>query len=308
MHPEDGVPTSGGLGSSDGICVHLRAGLPVLACSLWGQYSFPRPALMEATLMRKSNMILVTALALAMAAPAVQAQGRPGGAGGGPPAGVGGGMGGPPTGMGGSAGMGGYGGMNAPGRSMGDSMSNERSGSLREAAMQRRADAQARRTAAADKGLDKAQFGRSTAERAKALKDADLETRKAFGTYQAAAAKQKSLEASVAGSTDNSARASTKAAFGKDTAARAKALREADLDTRKAFGALQAAAAKGKALGSGLDLVTTTPASSEKAAFGTETSARAQLQKDATVGNRKTFGKTQSALAQAQREDKADRE
>lgn len=255
--------------------------------------------------MRKTNMILVAALAMAMAAPAVQAQGRPGGAGGGPPAGVGGGMGGPPTGMGGGGGMGG---MHAPGRSMGDSMSNERSGSMREAATQRRAEAQARRVAAADKASGKGQFGQSTAERAKLLKDADLETRQAFGAYQAAAARQKSLETSAADAAGTSAQASDKAAFGKETAARAKAMREADLETRRAFGALQAAAAKGKALGSGLVLVTTPSSASDKAEFGTQTSARAQLQKDFTTEDRKTFGKTQSALARAKREDKAERE
>lgn len=254
--------------------------------------------------MRKSNMILVAALAMAMAAPALHAQGRPGGVGGGPPAGVGGGMGGPPTGMGGSGGMGGMGGMNAPGRSTGDAMSSGRPTSLREAAMQRRAAAQARRAAAADKSSENAEFGRSTAERAKALKDADLETRQAFGVFQAAAARQKSLEASAVASVGANGNGSTNAAFGKDTAARARALRDADADTRKAFGALQAAAAKAKALGSDVELVTT-PANSEKAAFGRGTAARAKLQKDATVELRQVFGETQSASAKGKSRNQA---
>lgn len=255
--------------------------------------------------MRTSNMILITAVAIAMAAPALHAQGRPGGVGGGPPAGVGGGMGGPPAGIGGSGGMGG---MNTPGRAMGDSVSSERSGSLREAAMQRRAEAQARRAAAAEKASEEGDFGTNTAERARALKDADLETRQAFGAYQSAAARQKALEASARASADASANGSSNSAFGKETAARAKALRDADQETRRAFGALQAAAARAKALGSTLEVVTTARADDGKSAFGAETAARARLQKEATVELRQSFGRTQSAQAKAQRGDRSDSE
>lgn len=263
--------------------------------------------------MRKTNMILATALVLAMAAPALHAQGRPGGVGGGPPAGVGGGppgglgggMGGPPADIGGGNGMGAG---NAPGRPMGDSMSSGRATSYREAAMQRRAEAQARRAAAADNASEKGEFGKSTAERARALKDADLETRQAFGAYQSAAARQKALEASAGASADASANGSSNSAFGKETAARARALRDADQETRRAFGALQAAAARAKALGSTVDVVTTSRTDAGKSAFGAETAARARLQKDATVELRQSFGKTQSAQAKAQRGDRSDSE
>lgn len=227
------------------------------------------------------RILLSIAIAGCIVAPTVLAQGRSGGAGG-PPAG----------GAASNRPMSGPSMDRAAGMGRSTDMDRGRANSFLEEAAQRRAAAKAAKARAVE--AEQAQFGQDTAERAKALKDADLETRQAFGDYQAALARQKSLEADA-----NSANAGNNA-FGQDTAARARALKEADLETRKAFGALQAAAAKAKALGSTVEIVTTANASSDNASFGLDTSTRARMQQDATVDTRKTFGENQSTLAKGQ--------
>lgn len=237
--------------------------------------------------MRK--LILCFAIASCIAAPIASAQGRSGG--GGPPSGATGGN------LGGGAQMG------APmgGPSMGGSinargnadMNIGRDASLRS---QQRLDAQARR-----QSPEQAMLGLSTAERARLLKDADLETRQAFGAYQAALAK-----ANRDGDTDTvepSAAAVSLAeldAFAADTQARAREQKGATREARKAFGAFQSALAREQALLRAAD-----PASAN-AAFGMETASHAALQRDADAETRQAFGSEQSARAKAKSGDTDD--
>lgn len=235
--------------------------------------------------MRKTNMILVSALALAMAAPALYAQGRPDGVGGGPPAGVGGG---PPGGTGGSQGGG-----NMGGNGMGGGMSGSHGDMGRSADY--RDQAQARRQAAIERrdrmAPEQAMFGLSTSERAKLLKDADLEARKAFGEYQAGLAKLNGGSARQARRDAKVASPAEVANFGRDTAARARELQSADAATRAAFGKLQAALARAHALQrAAADIAV-------KSEFGRDTAARAQAQGSASLETRKGFGAAQAARA-----------
>ncbi|MBC7656594.1 MAG: hypothetical protein H7147_05390, partial [Frankiaceae bacterium] len=115
-----------------------------------------------------------------------------------------------------------------------------------------------------ENGNVNAAFGQETAAQAKTLKDADLETRKAFGGTVAERAKlqgqgddgddEGDTTTESAGSTSKlSQKASTKAKgsasasagtdhananaeFGQTTASSAKTLKDADVDTRKTFG------------------------------------------------------------------------
>lgn len=116
--------------------------------------------------------------------------------------------------------------------------------------------------------VDRGSFGRATADRAGTLKDADVATRTGFGTEQSAAA-QAQADIGTDTTTDAKLKAKTKtsaktgsstrtrtdrdddadtgtigSALGHDTAERAKALKDADVDTRKTFGADQSAEVK----------------------------------------------------------------
>jgi len=165
-----------------------------------------------------------------------------------------------------------------------------RSGDYRQEGRARREDAIARRDTMAP---EQAVFGLSTAARAKLLKDADLEARKAFGQYQASLAKAQ-------GGSERQARRNAKMAsdvevsnFGSDTAARARELQSADLATRTAFGKLQSALARAQ------NLRRAAGAASVNAAFGTDTAARAKMQGNAALETRKTFGADQARRAKA---------
>lgn len=236
--------------------------------------------------MRK--FMLCIAIAGSIAAPLAFAQSHPGG---GPPAGVGGGMGGS---MGGSH-------MGSPMGNMGASMgaSMGRSHSL---------DARARSTLRRDNARtpEQAMFGLSTAERAKLLKDADLETRKAFGSYQSALAKAQSrhdANSTTDATTGLDAGTVTIAqlsAFAADTRARAQEQKNADRATRRAFGSLQSALAREQGLQQAAGPVAV------NAAFGVQTAARAKLQGNADVETRKRFGADESAAAKAKSNDGTD--
>lgn len=121
-------------------------------------------------------------------------------------------------------------------------------------------------TQSMDRISDHASFGTDTADRAAMQKDASVETRTQFGAEQSAAAKAKQDDTSTdaraktrqktkakAEVTANDASETTtndaadQAAFGQDTAARAKAQKDADVDTRTQFGAQQSTDAKAKA-------------------------------------------------------------
>lgn len=231
--------------------------------------------------MRK--LILCIAIAGSMAAPLAFAQSHPGG---GPPPGAGGGMGGS---MGGSH-------MGSPMGNMGASMGTHgdmgRSHSL---------DARARSTLRRDNARtpEQAMFGLSTAARAKLLKDADLETRKAFGSYQSALAKAQSrhdANSSTDATTGLDAGTVTIAqlnAFAADTRARAQEQQNADRATRRAFGSFQSALAREQGLQQAAGPVAV------NAAFGVQTAARAKLQGDADVQTRQRFGADQSTAAKA---------
>ncbi len=233
--------------------------------------------------MRKSSMILIAAVAMAMAAPAVQAQGRPGGAGGGPPAGVGGGASG--SHMGSSMG------------NMGGTRGNSSMGDMH--SMDGRSKAEMHRENA--RTPEQALFGLSTAERAKLLKDADLDARKAFGAYQSALAKAKHEQGAGEASLDAMrASRSEMASFGADTQARAVELKDADRSTRKAFGKLQAALARAQGLERAAGQA------SVQAAFGQETASAAKLQGQADADARATFGPAQAAKAKQQSTVKSD--
>lgn len=232
--------------------------------------------------MRK--LLLGLAIAGCIATPLALAQGRSGG--GGPPSGSLGGshMGSP---MGASIGVGTHG-------SIGNThMDVQGHSTLRGANASTRADAQT---------PEQAVFGLSTAERAKLLKDADLETRKAFGAYQASLAKAK---AKAKGGEDVDAMtveadSLTQAqldAFGTDTQARAMELKGADRATRKAFGTFQSALARERALARAAG------AASVNAAFGADTASRARLQGDSDTDTRTRFGADESTGAKAKSDD-----
>lgn len=133
------------------------------------------------------HLLITAALVACIAAPSTFAQGRPGGAGGPPSAG---GMGGPPSGMSGSRPTSGPSidmRANAETRRAEAAARRLEAQTRRAEADTRRAEAAARRDAAAANAQtpEEAQFGLDTAARAQALKDADQETREAFGAKQA---------------------------------------------------------------------------------------------------------------------------
>jgi len=161
-------------------------------------------------------------------------------------------------------------------------------------ATMRRDEARARRDANAP---EQALFGLSTAARAQLLKDADLETRKAFGTYQAALAKAKAKRSD--GSTALASEAMTSAdlqTFGADTQARARELKGSDRTTKQAFGTFQASLARQQALERAAGSTSTT------AKFGTETSEGAKLQGKADADTRKSFGSKTATRAKSNTE------
>lgn len=82
-------------------------------------------------------------------------------------------------------------------------------------------------------------FGADTAERAQQLKDADRATRRAFGRFQSALARELDLAAAAGAEAEASA-------FGQDTATRARLLGEAGAATRQEFGRDQSMAAKAR--------------------------------------------------------------
>lgn len=172
--------------------------------------------------MRK--LILVIAIAGLMASPIVLSQGRSGG---GHPVG-------PPGGS--------VGGGQTGGQQMGSQMSGSRSGMERPTS---REDARGRRDAMTP---EQALFGLSTADRAKLLKDADLETRKAFGALQTSLARANGDSARTARRNAMAATYEEMASFGSQTAARAQELQSANNATRRAFGEFQAALARQQGL------------------------------------------------------------
>lgn len=230
--------------------------------------------------MRK--LILCIAIAGSVATPLAFAQSH----GGGPPAGVGGGMGGS---MGGSH-------MGSPMGNMGSSMGLGTHADIgRSHAIDARARADLRRHNA--QTPEQAIFGLSTAERAKLLKDADLETRKAFGAYQSALARaQARHDAGTTAEATAQLDAGTASfsqlnAFAADTQARASEQKNADRATRRAFGKLQSALAQEQGLQQAAGPLAL------NAAFGTQTAARARTQGDADHTTRTSFGAEQSAAA-----------
>ena len=227
-------------------------------------------------------MKLIAGLAAVAATPAF-AQGKSGGAGG-PPAGVG---------PGGSQGGGHMGGNGMGGNGMGGTMSGSHGDMGRGADY--RDQAQARREAAIERRdrmtPEQAIFGLSTSERAKLLKDADLEARKAFGEYQAGLAKLNGGNARQARRDAKAASPAEVANFGTDTAARARELQSADAATRTAFGKLQAVLARAQALQRAAADVAL------KSEFGRDTAARAQGQGSASLETKKAFGAAQAARA-----------
>lgn len=201
--------------------------------------------------------------------------------GGGPPAGVGGGVGG---GLGGTVGglghgAGGLGGSvsgngnaNAAG-SIGDLGGMSRAEAHRADLAAKKAAAKAKADAAGANGAahanENAAFGQETAAQARTLKDADPATRAAFGDSVSARAKDQGkggddtateptepteateVEADSSTSTAVSANAGSnganaKADFGQSTATSAKTLKDADPETRQAFGTTVQTAAKAK--------------------------------------------------------------
>jgi hypothetical protein len=114
---------------------------------------------------------------------------------------------------------------------------------------------------------DRASIGVDTASRATMQRTLDRQTRAGFGTEQKttvqAAQNQTAVDAKLKAETkvratddvaddveddidDVSGEPNAKATFGQDTAARAKLQRDADVETRKTFGATQSEAAKAK--------------------------------------------------------------
>lgn len=227
------------------------------------------------------TLILSLAIAGAIASPLALAQSR--GGGGGPPPGAGGGMGGPPMGM--PSGNIGHG--------MGGSMGIDMRNSMGSLHAQERSDRAALRRENAQTP-EQAMFGLFTADRAKLLKNADVDTRKAFGAYQASLAKAKNDDSTTAiANAETTSRADIQA-FGADTAARASELKDADRRTRKAFGKFQSALARQQLL----ERVAGT--TSVQAAFGIDTAASAKLQADADPAARTQFGANQAVRAKAQ--------
>lgn len=223
--------------------------------------------------MRK--LLLCISIAGCIAAPIVSAQGRSGG--GGPPSGTMGGT------MGGSQ-MGG-----SPHGDFGSRQSID----AQQRSTLRRDNAHSGHEAATP---EQALFGLSTADRAKLLKDADLETRKAFGAYQATLAKAQGDGGTTTLTADSVTHAQL-STFALDTQTRAQELRSADRATRKAFGKFQSAMARQQALERAAG------AASVNAAFGLDTASRAKLQRDADVDTRKTFGADESTRAKAKSDD-----
>ncbi len=183
--------------------------------------------------------------------------------------------------------------MGASSRGLGDAM--ERSTVRREEARARREAATAQRDSVTP---EKAVFGLSTAARAKLLKDANFETRKAFGAFQASLAKANGDSERAARINAESATHAQLASFGSDTAAHARTLQSADLATRKAFGRFQSASAREQ------DLRRVAGPEAVGRAFGAQTAANAQLQRDGTAESRTSFGENQSARAKAAFGDK----
>lgn len=227
------------------------------------------------------TLILSLAIAGAIASPLATAQSR--GGGGGPPAGAGGGAGGSH--------------MGSPMGNMGGTRGNSSMGDMRSV------DARSRNEIRRDnaRNPEQAMFGLSTAERAKMLKDADLDARKAFGAYQAALAKAKGEQGEGEDALEAmSASRSELAAFGADTKARAAELKDADRRTRRAFGKLQSALARAQGMERAAG------AASVHAAFGQETASAAQLQGQADADARAGFGPAQAAKAKQQSTLKSD--
>lgn len=110
---------------------------------------------------------------------------------------------------------------------------------------------------------DRASIGIDTASRAAAQRTMDRDTRTQFGADQKTTAQAAQNQTAVDAKLKADAKASTRddvadddvtdetkanvnATFGQDTAARAKLQQDADVETRKTFGATQSAAAKAK--------------------------------------------------------------
>lgn len=244
--------------------------------------------------MRKLIVCIAIAGCLA-GSTALAAGGGGGGQGGGQGGGHGGGMGGQGGGMGGgmSGGMGG--GMDG---GMGGGMGGDHLNGRANSDLHGAGSSDPRSALRGDNANtpQQAMFGRSTAERARMLKDADLATRQAFGQYQSSLAKsQGNSHAPVSDATQNQVQIYH---FVADTSARAKELKGADIATRTSFGAIQASLAREQ----GLERAAGTVALN--AAFGQQTASRAKLQRDADVATRKTFGTDQSTRAKAKHSSK----
>lgn len=102
--------------------------------------------------------------------------------------------------------------------------------------------------------IDRSSFGRDTADRARTLQDATVEERTQFGADQSAAAQAKNTDSTPTEDTDDDGVADSDAStFGQDTAARARELKDADVETRSQFGADQSTRAEAQGDGDDAD-------------------------------------------------------
>jgi hypothetical protein len=142
------------------------------------------------------------------------------------------------------------------------------------------------------------------------------ESRRAEADARRAAAEARRVEAQAEVDVEDEAEASAGAAFGAETAARARALRDADLETRQGFGAETSARAQELAASQGgqdQDLESdpdelTDPEvvdDGDNSAFGQDTAARARMLGEGDPEAGQAFGRDQSERARAKSGEEA---